>query len=240
MLTDKLPLWYQIAQQLRAEILEHHGEEPQRLPTEEQLARRFNVALVTVRQALASIQEENLILRRRRHGTFTNPQAFPKAQLKLLGSIEAVFAQQASEETRVLERDPRHPVPIALRRCFPQLKHVHFFRRLRCERGEPLSYALNYVLPEYGRRISAHDLKHRSMTKALRDAARAPIHRIDNSVEARLPSTEVVRALTIEALAPVLVLTGTSYDTADRVVDHTTIWYRADRYRFSVSFDFET
>ena len=52
MLTDQLPLWYQIAQILRAEILARHGEEPERLPTEQQLAERFAVSVITIRQAL--------------------------------------------------------------------------------------------------------------------------------------------------------------------------------------------
>ncbi len=239
MLTDKLPLWYQIAQILRAEILARHGEEPERLPTEQQLAERFAVSVITIRQALKAIQDEGLIVRKRRHGTFTDPRAFPRRPLKLLGSIEAVFAQQASEETLVLERALRHPLPAALKRHFPNLKEAACFRRLRLDDGEPQSYAVNHVLPELGRRISAKLLRTHSMTQVLREDLGVRIRRIDNSVEARLCSPEVAKLLSIETLSPVLFLTGISYDPDNRVLDVAQIWYRADRYRFSVGFDFQ-
>lgn len=63
--TGRVALYRQIADQLRAAILQ--GES--RLPTERELARDFRVARVTVRAALDLLADDALISRRRRHGT---------------------------------------------------------------------------------------------------------------------------------------------------------------------------
>ncbi|PVM82302.1 hypothetical protein DDF67_24645 [Caulobacter endophyticus] len=63
--TGRVALYRQIAERLRAAILD--GE--RRLPTERELASRFTVARITVRAALDLLAADDLISRRRRHGT---------------------------------------------------------------------------------------------------------------------------------------------------------------------------
>ncbi|WP_205691446.1 GntR family transcriptional regulator [Caulobacter sp. 602-2] len=60
-----MALYRQLADRLRAAILD--GE--RRLPTERELASGFTVARITVRAALDLLAADDLILRRRRHGT---------------------------------------------------------------------------------------------------------------------------------------------------------------------------
>src|SRR5712691_1527525 len=91
MLNNKLPLWYQIAQSLRSEIVGMRGKSSLRLPTEEQIAKRYGVSIITVRQALRTLEEEGLISRKRRFGTFVNPDALSHRPLRLLGALETVF-----------------------------------------------------------------------------------------------------------------------------------------------------
>ena len=239
MLNRKLPLWYQVAQGLRAEILSRRSAEPRRLPTEAELAAQYGVSLITVRQALKAIEDEGLITRRRRLGTFANPDLSPQAPLKLLGAVESVFAQQASEETELLESPREVPVPSELTPLFGAQTRVSFFRRLRRERGEPISYALNFVLPEHGKRIGARQLRRAPMTQVLRRDLGVAIGRIENTLEARQATPEAARLLGCDLLSPILFFTGVSFDRADRVIDVAQIHYRGDRYKFSVGFDVE-
>lgn len=74
-LNRKLPLWYQVSQSLRASILGRSAQDPLRLPTEEQLAEHYGVSVLTMRQALKELENEGLITRHRRRGTFIEPTA---------------------------------------------------------------------------------------------------------------------------------------------------------------------
>lgn len=64
-----LPLYYQVYYLLRKELLGHMHAYGKALPNEVDLSRRFRVARVTIRRALAKLEKEKLITRRRgRHG----------------------------------------------------------------------------------------------------------------------------------------------------------------------------
>lgn len=234
-LSDRLPLWYQITQVLRSEVLATHDPEPVRLATEHQLAERFGVSVLTVRQALGSLAEEGLIVRRPKLGTFTNPHRTSVRPLKLLGTLEAVFAQQDSEETIVLDFAARIPRPPGLAVEFKDQREVARFKRLRREHGEVLSIAENFVPLSVARAIKPGMLETAPMTKVLRDRLKMKIASIDNTIEARQATPDIAAMLGIEPLQPVLFMTGVTRDASGKVLDVAHIWYRADRYRYSVS-----
>ena len=156
----------------------------------------------------------------------------------MLGSIETIVSQQASDETEVLERK-KIALPEELKALFGSVNHVFCFKRLRSKNGTPHSYALNYVVPEFGSRIRSTDLRHSSMTQVLHESVGAKIVRIDTIVEARLASPEIAQLLDIHVLSPVLYQVGQAYDRSNRVVDLARIYYRGDRYKYIVNMNFD-
>jgi GntR family transcriptional regulator len=238
MLNRKLPLWYQLEQSLRSEILTRQFRETGRLPTEVQLSKRYGVSLITVREALRCLEEDGMIVRRRRFGTFVRPEVYDHHELKVLGSVEAIFSQQASDETELLERKKITP-PEELRALFGSVDKVYFFRRLRSKNGTPHSYALNYVVPEFGSRIHSSQLRRSSMTQVLHDRLGAKIARLQDIVEARLASPEIAQLLDIHVLSPVLYQIAHAFDKSNRLIDLACIYYRGDRYKFIVDIDFD-
>lgn len=233
-LNRKLPLWYQVAQHLRTTILTRRPDDPLRLPTEDDLAAHYGVSVVTLRQALKALEEDGIIERLRRHGTFVRPAAVPSPPLTLLGTVDAVVAQQAADEVRVLRRE-RVAVPADFASCFPDVTRVVFVRRLRMRDGEPVSCADNWIRVEHAALISDDCLRSAPMTQALRDQAGVRIARFENSVEARLATPELVGLLGIGLLSPILLCTAHTYDHDGRVVDTARIHYRGDRFTYSVT-----
>ncbi|MFJ2111957.1 GntR family transcriptional regulator [Streptomyces sp. NPDC087850] len=237
-LNRKLPLWYQVSQSLRASILGRRPHDPLRLPTEEQLATHYGVSVLTMRQALKELEEEGLISRHRRRGTFIEPGARRGAPRRLLGSVDTIVAQQSGEPTTVLGHGPA-PVPGELAEYFPGLDQVVTYRRLRydSESGEPVNWAENAVRPEVAAGLDAADLERWPMTKVLRDLMGIRISRITDTVEARLADPATAELLRVPLLSPILHCTGVTYDEGGRVVDVARIRYRGDRFAFSVTVD---
>lgn len=238
-LNRKLPLWYQVSQSLRASILGRRPDAPLRLPTEDALAEHYGVSVLTMRQALKELETEGLISRHRRHGTFIEPAARRGAPVRLLGSVDAIVAQQSGDRTTVLQHGPA-PVPAELADHFPGLPggEVYVYRRLRSdEQGEPTNWAENHVLPELAARIDLADLARRPMLKVLRDSLGVRISRVTDTVEARLADPETARLLQVPLLSPILYYTGIVFDGSGRVVDVARIRYRGDRFSFTVTMD---
>ncbi|RSS58061.1 GntR family transcriptional regulator [Streptomyces sp. WAC06614] len=237
-LNRKLPLWYQVSQSLRASILGRTPDDPLRLPTEEQLAEHYGVSVLTMRQALKELEQEGLISRHRRRGTFIEPGAQRGAPVRLLGSVDAIVAQQSGERTTVLGQE-RGPVPGELRAYFPDAAELVTYRRLRRDgdSGEPTNWAENAVLPELAGSVDLADLERWPMTKVLRDVVGVRISRITDTVEARLADPTTAELLDVPLLSPILHYTGVTYDEDGRVVDVARIRYRGDRFSFTVTVD---
>ncbi|WP_329032494.1 GntR family transcriptional regulator [Streptomyces sp. NBC_01725] len=237
-LNRKLPLWYQVSQSLRASILGRRPHDPLRLPTEEQLAGHYGVSVLTMRQALKELEQEGLISRHRRRGTFIEPGARRGAPRRLLGSIDAVVAQQSGERTTVTGHG-RAPVPGGLAEYFPGVDEVTLFRRLRRdgESGEPTNWAENALRTEIADRLDPADLERWPMTKVLRDVLGVRISRITDTVEATLADPATADLLQVPLLSPILHYTGVTYDADGQVVDVARIRYRGDRFSFSVTME---
>jgi GntR family transcriptional regulator len=236
-LNRKLPLWYQVSQSLRASILGRRPDDPLRLPTEDGLADHYGVSVLTMRQALKELEEEGLISRHRRRGTFIEPAARRGAPVKLLGSVDAIVAQQSGGRTAVLQHGPAL-LPPEVAEHFPDLDEAVAYRRLRCdESGEPTDWAENFVRPELAARIDLADLERWPMTKVLRDVLGVRISRITDTVEARLADPETARLLQVPLLSPILHYTGVTYDESGRAVDMVRIHYRGDRFSFTVTME---
>ncbi|WP_405819030.1 GntR family transcriptional regulator [Streptomyces sp. NBC_00838] len=237
-LNRKLPLWYQVSQSLRASILGRRPHDPLRLPTEEQLAGHYGVSVLTMRQALKELEQEGLISRHRRRGTFIEPGARRGAPRRLLGSIDAVVAQQSGERTTVTGHG-RAPVPGELAEYFPGVGEVTLYRRLRRdgESGEPTNWAENALRTEIADRLDPADLERWPMTKVLRDVLGVRISRITDTVEATLADPATADLLQVPLLSPILHYTGVTYDAEGQVVDVARIRYRGDRFSFSVTME---
>ncbi|MFE5216930.1 MULTISPECIES: GntR family transcriptional regulator [unclassified Streptomyces] len=237
-LNRKLPLWYQVSQSLRASILGRSPEDPLRLPTEERLAEHYGVSVLTMRQALKELEDEGLISRHRRRGTFIEPGVRRGAPVRLLGSVDAIVAQQSGMTTELLDHG-RTPVPAAFAEYFPDLDEVATYHRLRSDEktGEPTNHAVNHVRPELAARVDPEDLARWPMTKVLRDVVKADISRITDTVEARLADPDTARLLQVPLLSPILHYTGVTYDAAGRVLDVAVIHYRGDRFSFTVTLE---
>ncbi|WP_062214940.1 GntR family transcriptional regulator [Streptomyces sp. NBRC 109706] len=237
-LNRKLPLWYQVSQSLRASILGRPPGSPSRLPTEERLAEHYGVSVLTMRQALKELEDEGLISRHRRRGTFIEPPAQRGAPVRLFGSLDSIVAQQSGEHSTLLEVAPRAiPVPAEVAEHFPGVAEVVRFRRLRRDRpdGEPVNWVENLIHPEVADRIDPAALERWPMTRVLRDVAGVRVRRIDNTAQARLADPVTARLLEVPLLSPILHITGVEYDESERVVDVALMHYRGDRFSFAVT-----
>ncbi|MEU5001454.1 GntR family transcriptional regulator [Streptomyces sp. NPDC021622] len=237
-LNRKLPLWYQVSQSLRASILGRTPDAPLRLPTEEQLAGHYGVSVLTMRQALKELEDEGLITRHRRRGTFIEPSVRRGSPVRLLGSVDAIVAQQSGMSTELLSHGTA-PVSGELAEYFPDVAEVTTYHRLRSDEktGEPTNHAHNFIRPELAERVELDDLARWPMTKVLRDVVGVRISRITDTVEATLADPETARLLQVPLLSPILHYTGITYDEDGRALDVARIHYRGDRFSFTVTLD---
>jgi GntR family transcriptional regulator len=97
-----LPLYVQIRDSLRRQILDGSYEVHARLPSENEMMNTFGVSRITNRQALRDLHNEGLVFSAQGKGTFVSkPKAVQNVQ-RLEGFGEAMAAQGYEASARVL------------------------------------------------------------------------------------------------------------------------------------------
>ncbi|WP_240741710.1 GntR family transcriptional regulator [Deinococcus sp. KSM4-11] len=139
------PVYVQVAQQLQRRIENGDLRRGSALPAERDFAAQLGISRVTVRQALALLEKQGLLLRKHGSGTFVTPPVrrgeMPSRPLGLLSSFsEDVRSRGQRPGGRVLSFERGRPTAHeALSLALSPTESVYRVRRLRTANDEPLA-----------------------------------------------------------------------------------------------------
>ncbi|WP_286250888.1 GntR family transcriptional regulator [Streptomyces graminofaciens] len=231
--SSPVPLYYQLARQLEAAI-EHGALGPgSLLGNEIELAGRLGLSRPTVRQAIQSLVDKGLLVRRRGVGTqVVHSQV--KRPLELSSLYDDLEAAGQHPTTRVLLSEVRSAsAEVAAALGVAEGAEVHLIERLRLTHGQPVAFLANYV-PTGLLDLDTERLEATGLYRLLRSAG-ITLHSARQTVGARVATAEEAERLEEPEGAAVLTMQRTAYDDTGRPVEYGSHIYRASRY----SFDFQ-
>jgi GntR family transcriptional regulator len=138
------------------------------LPSEPDLVTRYKLSRTTVRRALARLEEEGRIVRRRGSGTFARQTRKP-ARIHLdLHSYFDNIPELASQTTTSILKLETGTVPASLRELQPQLgQKALIIQRVHRFHGAPFALTTAYVPERLGRKITRKALEKSSLLTML-------------------------------------------------------------------------
>ena len=233
-----VPLYHQIQHLLRYRI--HNGQyrPGTQIPSEHELSAELGVSRVTLREALRELVRDSLLVKIQGKGTFVSSNP-PKrlAPVRYTGFLEEL--QERVRKLRVTDADlAQVPAPPDVKKALQlddATSELTIIRRLRFIGDQPFSFTLNYLPTEIGARIRLKDLYSTPLLKILQEDLKIPIVRAKETVAAAPADPETARRLAIPVLYPVLHMTRVMYTTGDKPFELVDIYYRADRYHYSVN-----
>jgi GntR family transcriptional regulator len=143
-----IPLYHQLKDVLLNSIRNGEWEPNQQLPTEQQLAGRYQVSKITVRQALRELSDLGLVRRKQGSGTFVAPARPTQGPRALTSFTEEMRRMQFTPSSRVLLQcvcSPEPTVEAALK--LPPYSAVMLLKRLRLANGEPMGIQNAWLPP---------------------------------------------------------------------------------------------
>jgi GntR family transcriptional regulator len=227
-----LPLYQQLAEQLRQEI-EQGGLSPgTRLPSEPELSRRHRIGRPTVRQATELLVRRGLIERRRGAGTFVR-QAPPRVDLFSLGGTLSSFRQGGVELcTRILGKPLERRVARDLENPFSE-QHAYVVTRVSSVGERPVLLEHLYFSPELFPGLSRFSLSGVSLSKLVEEQYYLRPTHAEQSFRVAAPTPLVRRALKLGMRsALLLVKRALSFPEAPRAV-FVELYCRTDELIFS-------
>ncbi|MGW3961799.1 GntR family transcriptional regulator [Amycolatopsis sp. NPDC005003] len=227
------PLYFQVSRQLHAAIEDGRLPAGARLDNEVDLAASLRLSRPTIRQAIQTLVNQGLLVRRRGVGTQVVRTKVARP-LRLSSLFDDLAGLGGTPETAVLvNRVEEAAADVAGLLEAPGLTHVRRLKRLRSTDGEPLALMNNY-LPDGVIDPADDELRERGLYQLLRSAG-VRLHAAEQNIGARLATEADAELLGEEPGAALLTMQRTTYDDSGRVVEYGWHVYRASRYTFNLS-----
>jgi len=231
--SSPVPLYFQVAEQIEGAIHEGRLLPGDRIANEIALADQLGLSRPTIRQAIQTLVDKGMLVRKRGVGTQV-VNAPIRRTVELTSLYDDLTRSGLTPSTTVLALDLVEPDEVARQRLnVGPTERVWRLERLRAAKGEPLALMCNLV-PSTITDLSRVDLEQTGLYEHFRAQA------INLSVAHQVIGARTVDSREAKLLAgrkgdPVLTMERTSYDDQGRAVEYGLHLYRPDRYAYETT-----
>ena len=230
--SSPVPLYHQVAEQIDSAIQEGQLLPGDRIANEVALADQLGLSRPTVRQAIQTLVDKGLLVRKRGVGTQV-VNAPIRRTVELTSLYDDLTRSGLRPVTSVLGLDLVPVDEAAARLNLPAGHRVWRLERLRSVKDEPLALMCNLV-PETVTNLADVDLGATGLYEHFRSQA-INLRVAHQVIGARTVDAREAKLLGIRRGDPVLTMERTSYDDKGRAVEHGTHLYRPDRYAYETT-----
>lgn len=231
------PLYVQIKEALKKQILEGLYAPYERLPSENELMRVFEVSRITVRQALRDLHNEGLVFSAQGKGTFVSKPKAVQDVRRLEGFSEAMSRLGYDTSSRLIgiqERRPTQEVRETLE--LQKGEDVVEVKRVRYLNRQPVSIDLSYFPLFIGRRLFGRDLTG-DIFPLLENKLGIRLGAADILLEAHPADADTAQWLAMTAGEPIMRVQRLTYDPQGQPIDFEYLLFRGDAYRYRFRVD---
>ena len=227
------PLYVQIVQLLRAEILGARLAPGTALPSEAALCKRFGVARSVIRQALAVLVSEGVVHREPGRAPLVAARNEHRRMIQRSTGLFDQFADKgALLRTRVTRLDTAAPPPEVA--AFFASEDTWLLERVRRVDDAPLAFVRTWLPRSLVPRLEAGQLADASLHQVMATLYGLRPGRGRHRIRAVAADKLLAEMLDTLPGSPLLQLEGQGLDNSGRPLEWFTTWHRADQLVFEV------
>lgn len=231
---DFVPKYYRIKEEIRRRIASGQYSAFQRIPSETELVREFNVSRGTVERALRLLVREGVLYREQGKGTFVAFPRFDEISFRLSDFWEE--ARRAGHKTGIrllkAEKRPADETTAARLEIVPGAPIIEI-ERLSYVDEVPIAYEFRRLSYELCPALLEEDLENSSIHLLLIEKYRIPLLKAVYTIEAIVIKDEMASLLEVAPGTPGFLIDRITYTKGLK----PAVWfhqiYRGDRYRFT-------
>jgi GntR family transcriptional regulator len=230
--SSKVPLYQQLYQAFRGDILAGTWKPGDMLPPESELVRQHEVSTVTIRQALDMLHKEGLIFRQRGRGTYVAHPRLDQNLTRIVSFTQDMPTRGFRPTSQVLGSSLiLASAEIAEKLQIEPGTELARLERLRLADDEPMGIEESHLIHRYCPGIlGKHDYARYSLREALERDYGIRTARATQTIRAISAPARLSHALALRAKAALLFIERITYSQEDIPVEFLRIYYRGDRY----------
>lgn len=235
---SQTPLYRQIYDIFRKQIVSGRLKKNARLPSEQEIIDNLGVSRITVRRALNELAASGFVTRKRGRGTLVT---FNAAAPTIRASFDQLLdgLTRIGVETQVRLVDCSTISPNRAMREMLELQRGEKLQRvvrLRLLDGEPFSYLVTHIPCHVADGYDQDELATASLLKLLEQAGHAP-RSATQTISAASADGDASKHLEVAEGVPLLHIHRIMRDENDEIVQEISAYYRADRFQYHMNLE---
>jgi GntR family transcriptional regulator len=231
--SNGLPAYQRIQGTIRKKIDAGRLRPGDPVPSERELAKMHGVSLMTARHALAYLEREGVVERRRGIGTFVSS---PKIHFnRLMSYTEQMASRRMNAGSKVLFARIVHDEPEAIARLsLPPKSQVAKLERVRHSEGEPFALETCYLASDQFAGIIDAPLHRESLFAVLEREYGAELSYSDEEIDATAADPRTAELLGVPVREPILRIRQVIYSKKGKIILYVLGLYRSDRHNLVI------
>jgi GntR family transcriptional regulator len=228
---SKIPLYQQLYEILRGNIIRGDWQVGQMIPPEPELIDRYQVSRTTVRQVLDMLVSEGLIYRQQGRGSFVAQPTLEQGLTRIISFTDDMRNRGLEPGTRVIFSGLMDAPPeIADSLQVPVGSELVRLERLRLANREPMSIEESYLVHSLFPGILQFDFANNPLREALEEKYGIRLVRAKQVIRAIQSTPSISHLLSIPPKSPLLFVERVSLSQQFNPVEFLRIYFRGDRY----------
>ena len=230
-----LPLYRQLYDLLRNQIVSGKVKKDALLPSELELVERLGVSRITARRALNDLAASGFVKRHRGRGTtVTYNAAAPNITASFENLIQGLTRMGFETDVKLIDCAFIKPS----RRLSEMMElrsgeRVQKIRRLRYLNNEPFSYLVTHIPSDIAAGYDPSELESASLIGLLEKTGHKP-HTAHQTISAVAADNQIATALELAPGAPILRIHRLMRERGGRIIQEITSHYRGDRVKYEI------
>lgn len=230
-----VPLYHQVVEKIKELIKKGEFTQGERIPSETELMKMFNVSRNTIRQAVQELIANGYLYVERGKGTFISKTIFDYPVERLSGFTEEMKSLGFDAKSKILLLDIITPTKeIQKELKLNSSEQVYRLKRVRFSNGIPI--AIEEAFIPYGNFKGLLDnfTEESSLYKTFDDKFGVQPYYAEEVIEVSLTDKEESKHLNVEERFPVFRIKRRTFDKAGNLIEFVRSVYRGDFYRVTL------
>lgn len=231
---SKVPLYFQLVEELIRKIDAHEYFEHDKLPSERELCEIYCLSRITVRQALQELEKEGYIYRLHGKGTYVAAKSYNQTLVKLYSFTEEMKKLGKTPATKVISfSEVTADERLAMIMELHPSEDVFQIVRLRLADDEPLIYETSYLPKRKFPSLTKEDLDKRSMYTIFHEDYQIHVSKAMERFSAILIRKTEAPYLHMQINQPAMLFKRLAYHN-ENIIEYTISVARGDKFEYTV------